>query len=110
MSLQRSRRVWRHVTGLSSPGRRQKIWSWAFSAFSVFIHRNPLKSHKTAKGIFGNPWRKQPEIWKCLEKKCPCRAVLRRPRAGSSFFGGMSGNFYALDASDGHELWGHKIG
>jgi hypothetical protein len=36
---------------------------------SVFIYRKPLKSHKTAKGIFGNPWRKQPEIWKCLEKK-----------------------------------------
>ncbi len=26
----------------------------------------PLISHKTAKGIFGNNWRKRPEIWKCL--------------------------------------------
>ena len=29
---------------------------------------NPLKSHKTAKAFFGKAWRKQPEIWKSLEK------------------------------------------
>ena len=27
---------------------------------------NPLKSHKTAKEFFGNPWRKHADIWKCL--------------------------------------------
>jgi hypothetical protein len=27
---------------------------------SFFIHHNPLKSHESAKGIVGNPWRKQP--------------------------------------------------
>jgi hypothetical protein len=28
-----------------------------------------LKFHKTTKGIFGNPWRKQAWIWKSLAKK-----------------------------------------
>jgi alcohol dehydrogenase (cytochrome c) len=33
------------------------------------------------------------------------------PTAGGVvFFGDMGGNFYALDANDGHKLWGHKIG
>ena len=26
------------------------------------------------------------------------------------FFGDVSGNFYALDATSGERLWGHKIG
>jgi alcohol dehydrogenase (cytochrome c) len=33
------------------------------------------------------------------------------PTAGGVvFFGDMGGNFYALDAADGHRLWGSKIG
>ena len=33
------------------------------------------------------------------------------PTAGGVvFFGDMGGNFYALDANDGHKLWGQKIG
>ena len=33
------------------------------------------------------------------------------PTAGGVvFFGDMGGNFYALDADDGHKLWGQKIG
>ena len=36
---------------------------------SVWGYSNPLKFHKTAKGIFGNPWRKQAWIWKSLAKK-----------------------------------------
>src|SRR5271163_2509496 len=44
---------------------------------------NPLKSHKTAKGFFGNPWRKQAEIWKCLEKSL--EAGTRRRDAGAPF-------------------------
>jgi hypothetical protein len=34
---------------------------------------NPLKSHKTAKAFFGNPCRKQAEIWKSLEKGLEAR-------------------------------------
>src|SRR5271169_6163773 len=33
---------------------------------------NPLKSHKTAKGIFGDPCRKQAFIWKSLPKTNIC--------------------------------------
>jgi hypothetical protein len=51
---------------LFEPGERQKIWK---GAFPVCIYYKPLKSHKTAKEFFGNPWRKQADIWKCFGKK-----------------------------------------
>jgi hypothetical protein len=38
-------------------------------AFPGFDPCNPLIYHKTAKAFFGNPCRKQTEIWKSLEKK-----------------------------------------
>ena len=37
--------------------------------FSCLDPCNPLKSHKTAKGIFGKAWTKIAEIWKSLAKK-----------------------------------------
>src|SRR5277367_6594774 len=45
--------------------RREKIWRWMLW---VFDPCNPLKSQKTAKAFFGNPWRKTSEIWKSLQK------------------------------------------
>jgi hypothetical protein len=48
--------------GVMSSGKRpkkgergEKIWRWTLWVFSPC---NPLKSHKTAKGMFGNPWTK----------------------------------------------------
>ena len=45
---------------------RQKFWR---GIFLVWNYCNALKSHKTAKGIFGKAWRRQAEIWKCLATK-----------------------------------------
>jgi len=33
-----------------------------------------LKSHKTTKEMFGKAWRKEGQIWKCLQKKLGDRA------------------------------------
>src|ERR1700677_1925400 len=43
----------------------KKVWT---RTNVVWNYCNPLKSHKTANAFFGNVWRKQAEIWKCLEK------------------------------------------
>ena len=61
-----TRRGWRHTTGSGSGGQDKNL-ERAFLRFCIFC--NPLKFHKTAKRIFGNPWTKQVEIWKCLAKK-----------------------------------------
>ena len=61
-----TRRGWRHTTGSGSGGEDKNL-ERAFLRFCIFC--NPLKFHKTAKRIFGNPWTKQVEIWKCLAKK-----------------------------------------
>src|SRR5271168_2678343 len=53
--------------GLFEP--REKTKNLASALFRGLRLCNPLKSHKIAKGFFGNPWQKQAEIWKCLEKK-----------------------------------------
>jgi hypothetical protein len=37
--------------------------------FGSWVYCNPLKLHKTVKGIFGKAWRKRAEIWKSLQKK-----------------------------------------
>jgi hypothetical protein len=50
--------------------------------FGLHLYCNPLKSHKTAKGFFGKAWRKQAEIWKCLEKTLE---VGRRAPGGARF-------------------------
>jgi hypothetical protein len=42
-----------HPAGSSSGRGGEKIWSWTLWVWNPC---NPLKSHKTAKGIFGNPW------------------------------------------------------
>jgi hypothetical protein len=51
---------------LFEPIEEQKIWRW-----TLWIRKacNPLKSHKTAKEMFGKAWSKTAEIWKGLEKK-----------------------------------------
>jgi hypothetical protein len=38
-----------------APAEGEKIWRWTLWVWNPC---NPLKSHKTAKGIFGNPWTK----------------------------------------------------
>lgn len=40
----------------------------------------------------------------------PVQSGMTPTGGGVVFFGDMGGNFYALDANDGHELWGEKIG
>ena len=47
-------------------GSREKFGKDAFPGLDPC---NPLIYHKTAKAFFGNPCRKQAEIWKSLEKK-----------------------------------------
>jgi hypothetical protein len=66
---------------LFEPGERQKIWK---GAFPVCIYYKPLKSHKTAKEFFGNPWRKQADIWKCLEKSLEVSRRSGAPLRGRS--------------------------
>src|ERR1700677_1984816 len=46
-------------------GRRQKIWK---ASKGVWKTCNPLKSHKTAKDMFGKAWSKTREFWRSLEK------------------------------------------
>jgi hypothetical protein len=41
--------------------------------FGFWVYCNPLKLHKTAKGIFGKAWRKRAEIWKSLQKSLESR-------------------------------------
>ena len=40
----------------------------------------------------------------------PIQSGMTPTAGGVVFFGDMGGNFYALDAKDGHKLWGSKIG
>jgi hypothetical protein len=53
------------------------VWRPKNSQNMIWGYCNPLKFHKTAKGNFGNPWRKQAWIWKSLAKKLG--ASRRRP-------------------------------
>src|SRR6202044_4023741 len=46
-------------------GRRRKIWK---ASKGVWKTCNPLKSHKTAKDLFGKAWSKTREFWRSLEK------------------------------------------
>ena len=46
-------------------GRRRKIWK---PSKAVWKPCNPLKSHKTAKDLFGKAWSKTREFWRSLEK------------------------------------------
>src|ERR1700749_901898 len=57
--------------------RGQKIWRrtlWVWKAC------NPLKSHKTAKEMFGKAWSETAEIWKGLDKSLELAAVPERRR------------------------------
>ena len=51
----------------------QKIWKWTLW---VWEPCNPLKSHKTAKTLFGNVWRETCEIWKSLQKSLEAALIL----------------------------------
>src|SRR5271168_5274570 len=46
------------------------------NSLGVWEPRKPLKSHKTAKGIFGKAWRKLAEIWKSLQKSLGARRAI----------------------------------
>jgi hypothetical protein len=52
----------------------RKIWTMILFPF---FPCNPLKSHKTAKGIFGKTWQIQAILWKNLQN--PCAPRERRP-------------------------------
>ena len=56
-------------------GPRRKIWK---ASKGVWKPCNPLKSHKTAKDLFGKAWSKTREFWRSLEKAW--RAPLFRHR------------------------------
>src|ERR1700757_4742761 len=56
-------------------GPRRKIWK---ASKDVWKPCNPLKSHKTAKALFGKAWSGTREFWRSLEKAW--RAPLFRPR------------------------------
>src|SRR5271156_6431797 len=71
-------------------GPRRKIWK---ASKDVWKPCNPLKSHKTAKALFGKAWSKTREFWRSLEKglegafiPSPLAPSHQRPsdRAGSS--------------------------
>lgn len=50
-------------------------------------------------------------VWKWrLKSNYPILSGLTPTGGGLVFFGDVSGNFYALDATSGQRLWGHKIG
>ncbi len=50
-------------------------------------------------------------LWKWrLKSNYPVLSGMTPTRGGLVFFGDLSGNFYALDASNGERLWGRKIG
>src|SRR5271156_3164645 len=46
-------------------GPRRKIWK---ASKGIWKPCNPLKSHKTAKDLFGKAWSKTREFWRSLEK------------------------------------------
>src|ERR1700731_2656211 len=46
-------------------GPRRNIWK---ASKGVWKPCNPLKSHKTAKDLFGKAWSKTREFWRSLEK------------------------------------------
>src|ERR1700752_429190 len=46
-------------------GRRRKIWK---ASKDVWKPCNPLKSHKTAKALFGKAWSQTRDFWRSLEK------------------------------------------
>src|ERR1700735_5026571 len=46
-------------------GPRRKVWK---ASKGVWTPCNPLKSHKTAKDLFGKAWSKTREFWRSLEK------------------------------------------
>jgi len=50
-------------------------------------------------------------VWKWRAKtNYPIQSGMTPTAGGVVFFGDMGGDFYALDANDGHKLWGEKIG
>jgi alcohol dehydrogenase (cytochrome c) len=50
-------------------------------------------------------------VWKWrLKSNYPIVGAVTPTAGGLVFFGDTGGNFYALDVSNGHKLWGQKIG
>jgi alcohol dehydrogenase (cytochrome c) len=50
-------------------------------------------------------------VWKWrLKSNYPIVSGMTPTAGGVVFFGDIGGNFYVLDASNGHRLWGRKIG
>jgi alcohol dehydrogenase (cytochrome c) len=71
-------------------GKQDPVFDWAGSV--------------TAVDADSGQWR-----WRA-KTNYPIQSGMTPTAGGVVFFGDMGGNFYALDANDGHELWGQKIG
>jgi hypothetical protein len=63
--------------GAADRSSEQKVWKGPFRFWKPC---NPLKSHKTAKGIFGKAWRETAQIWKSLQKSL--EVLEARPAVG----------------------------
>jgi glucose dehydrogenase len=74
-----------HTYGTADPSRHWAGWIYAVDADSG-----------------GWKWR--------LKSHYPILSGMTPTGGDLVFFGDMSGNFYALDATNGQRLWGHKIG
>jgi alcohol dehydrogenase (cytochrome c) len=74
-----------HTYGVPDPSRRWAGWIYAVDADS-------------------GAWK-----WR-LKSNYPILSGMTPTGGGLVFFGDVSGNFYALDATSGERLWGHKIG
>ena len=72
-STELHRKIWQMRP--KAGGRRRKIWK---ASKGVWKTCNSLKSHKTAKDLFGKAWSKTREFWRNLEKAW--RAPLFRHR------------------------------
>jgi alcohol dehydrogenase (cytochrome c) len=91
---------------LTQPG---KPWSGeaSLNPFNVWGKQNPFGDWAgwvTAVDADSGAWR-----WRA-KTNYPIQSGMTPTAGGVVFFGDMGGNFYALDANDGHKLWGRKIG
>jgi hypothetical protein len=55
---------------LKRGGRTRKIWTHQSAVWKLC---NPLKSHKTAKDLFGKAWSETRQFWRSLDKGLEAR-------------------------------------
>ena len=79
----------------------------SFNPFNIWGKQDPVfdwAGWLTAVDADSGQWR-----WRA-RTNYPIQSGMTPTAGGVVFFGDMGGNFYALDANDGHKLWGGKIG